>query len=211
MGHHDKELESGIFIGNQVDKSNLKNPISRRLVRGFDAAAQSALDGLSPQSLHEVGCGEGRLTRLIAERYGIEVLATDFSDGIVAENKAGNANPKIRYEQASAYDLRNEEHSRDIVVCCEVLEHLEEPERGLRTLRDLQARAYVFSVPNEPIWRILNMMRGKYWSDWGNTPGHLNHWSNRSFARLLSETGFKVDRALNPFPWLMVVATRSID
>ena len=27
------------------------------------------------------------------------------------------------------------------------------------------------------------MARGAYWSELGNTPGHLNHWSRRSFVR----------------------------
>ena len=208
MSHHDKELESGVFIGNQVDKSDLRNPISRYLVNGFDAAIHSALDALEPEAVHEVGCGEGRLSRMIVERYGIDVLATDFSEAIISENDKGNVDPKIRYEQASAYELRKETHHRDVVICCEVLEHLEEPQRGLRSLYDLDARGYVFSVPNEPIWRILNMVRGKYWSDWGNTPGHLNHWSYSSFEELLNRSGFRVDRSLNPFPWLMVLARR---
>lgn len=207
MSHHDKELESGVFIGNQVDKSQLKNPISRRLVEGFDRAALSALDSIQPKNLHEAGCGEGRLTRMIAERYGIEVLATDFSNAIIDENSAANRNSKIQYEQASVYELNPESHKRDTVVCCEVLEHLEEPRQGLRALRALEARAYLFSVPHEPIWRVLNMARGKYWADWGNTPGHLNHWSARSFAEILKGEGFAVERSLNPFPWLMAVAT----
>ena len=40
-------------------------------------------------------------------------------------------------------------------------------------------RHLLVSVPREPLWRMLNMARGAYWSDLGNTPGHLNHWSRR--------------------------------
>lgn len=205
MQNHREKLEDGIYIGNQINKAELKNPISRRLVQGFDKALFSALDELNPTSVHEVGCGEGRLTRSIVERYDLDVLATDFSKEIIDSNRINSDNPKIEYEQASIYDLSSS-HRRDVVVCCEVLEHVENPEEALKSLVSLKARSYLLSVPNEPIWRILNMVRGKYWSDWGNTPGHLNHWSDSGFRRQLEESGFSVKRIMNPFPWLMVTA-----
>ena len=203
MENHDKQLEEGIFIGNQVDKSNLSNPISRKLVSGFDQKLFKTLDKIQPSSLHEVGCGEGRLTRLIRDRYSIEVLASDFSEAIISENLKGDST-SIDFRHLSIYDLDPVVHQRSVIVCCEVLEHLEEPERGIQALRSLNADDYLVSVPREPIWRVLNMARFKYLSDWGNTPGHLNHWSPKSFYRILSDHGFQVLEVLNPFPWIMV-------
>ena len=203
---HDKQLEEGIYIGNQVDKSNLSNPISRKLVAGFDAELLQALDRIQPKSLHEVGCGEGRLTRLIRDRYQIDVLASDFSEALIGENLQGDCEG-IDFRHLSIYDLNTEDHRRSVVVCCEVLEHLEDPMLGLRALRDLNADHYIFSVPREPIWRILNMLRLKYWSALGNTPGHLNHWSPRVFYRAVESSGFQVEEVLNPFPWIMVSLT----
>jgi len=46
--------------------------------------------------------------------------------------------------------------------------------------------------------------RGAYWPALGNTPGHLNHWSRRSFARLLSHHG-EVVELRSPFPWTMLL------
>lgn len=203
MQSHDKQLEEGIYIGNQVDKANLNNPIARKLVAGFDSRLFQALDVIQPNSLHEVGCGEGRLTRMIRDRYQIEVLASDFSESLVEENLRGD-HRAIDFKHLSIYDLNPESHRRQTVVCCEVLEHLESPGRGLKSLRRLNADHYVFSVPREPIWRILNVARFQYLRDWGNTPGHLNHWSPRSFYRDLENNGFKIEQVLNPFPWIMV-------
>ena len=58
--------------------------------------------------------------------------------------------------------------------------------------------------PSEPLWRLLNMVRGASWSELGNTPGHLNHWSKRSFVRLLSRHG-DIAEVRSPFPWTMAL------
>jgi hypothetical protein len=59
-------------------------------------------------------------------------------------------------------------------------------------------------VPHEPLWRILNVARGAYVQDLGNTPGHLNHWSRAGFKRLLSAHG-QVVETRSPFPWTMLL------
>ena len=60
-------------------------------------------------------------------------------------------------------------------------------------------------MPFEPIWRIGNMARGRYLRDLGNTPGHVNHWTNRGFTTLVGTHFEVVDRA-TPLPWTMVLA-----
>ena len=69
---HDRRAERGILIGNQVDKDNVGNPIARRMVAGFDAALEGLIAAVQPRpgSVHEVGCGEGRLSRPIACAVG---------------------------------------------------------------------------------------------------------------------------------------------
>ena len=70
--------------------------------------------------------------------------------------------------------------------------------------KDLDSRFLLVSVPREPLWRALNMARGAYLKDLGNTPGHLNHWSKRGFVQLLSRYGNVVE-ARSPFPWTMLL------
>ena len=41
----------------------------------------------------------------------------------------------------------------------------------------------------------------------GNTPGHVNHWTKRGFLRLLSSCGFQTDIVKSPLPWTMVLGT----
>ena len=202
---HDGRVQDGIPIGNQIDKSQLTNPLARRLVAGFDHALFSLIASLRPHpaSVHEVGCGEGRLTRLLRDHLKVPVHATDFSREIIQENQS-RAHEGIHYEARSIYELQPDRDGAGLIVCCEVLEHLEDPTRGLAALRRLGAAAYILSVPREPLWRVLNMARGQYLRTLGNTPGHLNHWSVRGFEEFLSAGGFRVEKCLQPLPWTMV-------
>jgi 2-polyprenyl-3-methyl-5-hydroxy-6-metoxy-1,4-benzoquinol methylase len=203
-GAHRRQAENGVLIGNQVDKSQLGNPLARKLVAGFDAALFALIDAgpTAPATVHEVGCGEGRLSRHLRDRLGVPVRASDFSRELVAENQA-RAEPGIEYLVRSIYDLDPVADQADLVVCCEVLEHVERPEEALAALRRLDARAYILSVPREPLWRLLNLVRGKYPGALGNTPGHLNHWSRAGFLKFLASGGFEVERCLQPLPWTM--------
>jgi SAM-dependent methyltransferase len=205
-GAHRHEAEGGILIGNQLDKSQLGNPIARRLVAGFDAALFAMIARVQPppETVHEVGCGEGRLSRLLHARLGLPIRASDFSTTLIAENEA-RAEPGIGYVARSIYDLEPASDRADLIVCCEVLEHLERPAEALAALRALGAAAYIFSVPREPLWRILNLARGQYFGALGDTPGHLQHWSHRGFVRFLGANGFQVTAGLQPLPWTMVL------
>ena len=71
----------------------------------------------------------------------------------------------------------------EAVVCTEVLEHLEEPEKALRELLRVTRRWVILSVPREPLWRVLNMVRGAYLRHFGNTPGHIGGFVERNFGK----------------------------
>ena len=97
-----------------------------------------------------------------------------------------------------------------MVVCSEVLEHLEEPENALKKINEITAdKGYILlSVPNEPIWRICNMARGKYLKQLGNTPGHIQHWSKRTFCKMLTKNNMRIIETKTPFPWTMVLIAK---
>jgi hypothetical protein len=91
-----------------------------------------------------------------------------------------------------------------LAAAIEVLEHVPDPRRTLVEMTRVAARHLLVSVPREPLWRGLNMARGAYLRDLGNTPGHVNHWSARSFVRLLRDYG-EVTEARSPVPWTMLL------
>ena len=200
--------EQGIVVGNTYDKYGSRNPLVRRIMAGFVSDLQDLVDLTEPSSIHEVGCGEGYWT-LLWKAQGRSVCGSDFSRAAIElarKNALEQGLGGELFRQRSIYDLNPAEDSADLVVCCEVLEHLESPEMALRVLRKIARRRAIFSVPREPIWRMLNMARGQYWSQLGNTPGHLQHWSRGSFTALVSRY-FKIDETRSPLPWTMLLCS----
>ena len=53
-------------------------------------------------------------------------------------------------------------------------------------------------------WRMLNMARGKYWADLGNTPGHLQHWNSKHFVALIARH-MDIVAVAKPIPWTFVL------
>jgi hypothetical protein len=85
-----------------------------------------------------------------------------------------------------------------------VLEHLEQPDIGLVALQKVATDYVILSVPCEPLWRVLNLARGKYISNFGNTPGHIQHWSSSEFIALVGRY-FDIVEVKNPLPWTMIL------
>ena len=93
-----------------------------------------------------------------------------------------------------------------LVAAIELLEHVEDPARALAELARVARSHLLVSVPREPLWRALNVARGAYVRDLGNTPGHLNHWSKVGFHSLLTDYG-TVQEVRTPFPWTMLLVS----
>jgi len=199
--------EAGIVVGNTFDKYNSRNPVVRWMMRGFAANLNSLVKKAAPKSIYETGCGEGFWV-LQWNAKGITAQGSDFSRKAIAIARA-NARQQGFSEDLfhirSIYELSVEQNGADLVVCCEVLEHLEEPEKALQILATVAQGYILLSVPREPLWRLLNMARGKYLNALGNTPGHVQHWNTRTFLKMV-ERYFSILEVRKPLPWIMVLA-----
>jgi ubiquinone/menaquinone biosynthesis C-methylase UbiE len=178
--------------------------IAAGLVNGFYRALASLCSGIAPQSVLEVGCGEGFGTQRIHEMLPPDTVfrALDVETRLV--EATARRNPDVPVTLGSIYALPEQDRSLDLVLALEVLEHLEDPVRALSELQRISRRWVVTSVPREPLWRFLNLCRLRYVTDLGNTPGHLQHWSSRSFVRLISQFG-EVLAVRRPLPWTIVL------
>ncbi|MGH2922568.1 MAG: class I SAM-dependent methyltransferase, partial [Solirubrobacterales bacterium] len=139
-------------------------------------------------------------------RAGVEVRGSDaFADVIaLARERAAAEGLAIRFEARAVQELEPGRDGAELVVCCEVLEHLPDPGEAIAKLGEIARPWLLVSVPREPLWRALNLARLAYVGDLGNTPGHVNHWSRRGFLRLLGER-FEVVEARGPLPWTIAL------
>ena len=195
-------IETG---GNITDKYGSSNPLVRRAMAGFLGQLDELVERTGATDAHEVGCGEGELAIRLARR-GIHVRGTDAFPQVLEEarERARVGGVEIEFEATPAEALEPERHGAELIVCCEVLEHLEDPERALDVLASLARPWLIASVPREPLFRGLNLARLSWVRHLGNTPGHLNHWSKREFVRFLTRR-FEVVEVRSPTPWTMVL------
>jgi 2-polyprenyl-3-methyl-5-hydroxy-6-metoxy-1,4-benzoquinol methylase len=191
--------------GNTFDKYGSANPVVRRLMGGFHATLDELWARAAPSSILDVGCGEGVLTAEWAERLGDgRIVGIDLDDPKLRTEWERRSRPNLEFRAEEATSLSFADGEFDMACAIEVLEHVPEPEATLAEMARVASGHLLVSVPREPLWRGLNVARGAYVRDLGNTPGHVNHWSKRAFVSLLSQFG-TVEAARSPFPWTMVL------
>lgn len=198
--------EDGIVVGNVYDKYGSQNPIVGKIMQGFHKALTDLVNKVGPARIHEIGCGEGYWV-LHWAKQGIAARGSDFSQKAIElarQNAKVDGLPEDLFEVRSIYELDKQRDGADLVICCEVMEHLECPEEGLSALQRIVTDYLILSVPREPLWRLLNLARLKYVRDFGNTPGHVQHWSKRGFLAFASKF-FQVQEVRTPVPWTMLL------
>jgi 2-polyprenyl-3-methyl-5-hydroxy-6-metoxy-1,4-benzoquinol methylase len=186
------------------------NWITRRLLEGFFGEIETMVRGLPLSSVVEIGCGEGFSTQRIRKFLPPQVQfeASDVEDRLV--EAARRANPDVVFRRESIYEMERPARSVDLVFVLEVLEHLQEPARAMEQACRLSRRWVLASVPREPLWRLMNLGRGKYWARGGNTPGHVQHWTSRGFSRFMGRYGCVV-AVRRPIPWTIVLVDLTAD
>ena len=196
---------AAVEAGNFYDKYATSNPIERRMVAGFLKAVAELAARSGARGAHEVGCGEGELAMMLARR-GIAIRGSDLSAEVVAEaqGRADAAGLDIPFRAGALETMDPARDAAELIVCCEVLEHVPDPHAAVGSLARLASPWLLASVPREPLWRALNMARGRYLGELGNTPGHLNHFTRRRFHSLLAER-FELVEARAPLPWSMAL------
>ncbi len=201
MSDVDKFAHPDFFKG----KYDHENVVTRPILANFFASVHALFPDEAKKIL-EVGCGPGHSTQRLSRMLpGRTYDASDVDPTLVSYTQ--ERNPTLHITCESIYDLSHPTSSYDVVLSLEVFEHLADPPRALDEVFRVTNRWAILSVPNEPLWRILNMCRGKYWSQLGNTPGHVNHWSQDEFVRFV-ENRFHVLSVESPIPWTVLLCEK---
>lgn len=201
-----QQADLEIVAGNVYDKYNTGNPVYRRLVDGYFNSLTELLHLVDAVNVLEVGCGEGHMADFSRKQTPkSSFYAIDVAESILSE--ARGAYSRIEFSCANAYRLPFASRQFDLVLALESLEHMLDAESAVGEIQRVCNPYLLASAPQEPIWRILNFLRGAYVSNFGNTPGHVRHWSPRQFVELLSGR-FEVLELRMPFPWTMALCRR---
>ncbi|MGB9724470.1 MAG: class I SAM-dependent methyltransferase [Chloroflexia bacterium] len=193
-----------------LQKYRNPNPLQRYLLRRFLARVQALVGPLQNRSVLDVGCAEGFVLRALQQKmpHSGPLVGIDV-DG-AALRRGREWHPGISFCQGNALALPFPDHSFDLVLCLEVLEHLERPRQALREIARVARYQVLISVPHEPFFRLANLLRGKHLKRMGDDPEHLHHWGMAGFRRLLQER-FLIQALSCPFPWLLALVTPQDD
>ena len=195
----------GIVTGNTFDKYGSQNPLVRLLMAGFERNLTDLFASAEPESVLDIGCGEGVLThRWATEIAPGRVVGIDLDDPQLAAQWAERSAPNLEFIVQRAERLPFADDEFDLASAIEVLEHVPDPGHTLSEMARCARRHLLVSVPKEPLWRALNLARGAYWRQRGNTPGHINHFSRAAIVSLCAQYG-EVIETRSPFPWTMVL------
>lgn len=188
--------------------------IGGKLLSGYFKNVKKLLDvsGVTEGRAIELGCGEGFSTERLRAMLptAIQLDASEYVSSLVPLAQAKN--PTVTITVENIYELQHEPETYDLVFLLEVLEHLDHPEQALEQIAKIlkPGGKLILGVPREPIWRVLNMARGKYLKDFGNTIGHLNHWGSKGLVNFMKTHFGLVLEKKQPLPWTLVLAEKPL-
>lgn len=184
-------------------KYTSKNPLKKFFINRFLDTLISLIAFLSPQKILDAGCGEGFILHKLYEHKIGKTLEGIDSSGIAIKT-GKKIHSFLDLKIADIYNLPYKNNSFDLVVCTEVLEHLENSKAALNDILRVSSRYLLLTVPNEPWWTLFN------YTKWGKDIGHINHWSSSSFQKFITNnSSLRILKVKHPFPWTMILAEKS--
>lgn len=189
------------------EKHQHRNPIQRHLINNFYNEFFRMLKRTNSEKILDVGCGEGvTLDKIQQLKIGRKLEGVDnFEDAIAIGTKTF---PDLTLKIADIYNLPYKDNSFDMVLCNEVLEHLEKPQDAIKELRRVSSKFLLLSVPHEPWFRLANFFRGRHVRRFGNHPEHIQHWTSAQFIKFLKKNKLKVKDQKLPFAWNLVLVQK---
>lgn len=110
----------------------------------------------------DIGCQIPNLHKKLNQKYKITLA---------------DLNP--RHKTIKKQDIRNlsfKDNSFDIVLCQQVLEHIDEPVKAILELKRVYKNQLIISVPNEPFFTILRLFSWEKEHLWAITPRLLKKY-----------------------------------
>ena len=145
----------------------------------------------------DIGCGAGHLGEAIKKRQPCVVYGVEVND--TAARRSQLRLDQVWNGDVETIDLNLPPESLDVIVCGDVLEHLQRPQELLRRLRAMLRPdgQLIASVPNVSHHSILSSLLAGNWTY--ESAGlldetHLRFFTLREAEKLLFRAGLRIDR-----------------
>lgn len=207
-------MEKNSYNTGNYDKHMTKNKLKKVMVNKLnEKIIDSILDVKTKSNLEsinilDVGCGEGFISRLVKDRIpDNEIVGVEYS--IEALEIARKLNPDITFYQGDIYNLDFKDDAFDLVICTEVLEHLQKPEKAIKEIIRVASKGVIITVPNEPWFCLGNLLVLKNVKRLGNPKDHINHWTAFNFRKFILSAGAEFIFLFGKsFPWNIAVGMK---
>ena len=153
----------------------------------------------------DVGCGDGGAILFCAER-GAEIIAVDIDSEVIAGIASGLANSPAKTYSTHVSDSNPLPLSDAIatrVICSEVLEHVDDPEKVLAELVRIgkPGARYLLTVPDS---LQENMQKHVAPDSYFKKPNHIRVIERQQFANMVRDAGLVIEeQAYYGFYWGM--------
>lgn len=191
---------------NEQTKYISNNPLVKIANSRFLNSVSNLCKQIAENNILDCGCGEGIVMNHLKKKIS-RARFVGFDIDKTSVNLAKKLNPSSKISLGSIYKISQKENSFPLLLCMEVLEHLDEPEKALSEIKRVTSKYAIISVPCEPFFSLSNILRLKYLKSLGNTPGHINRWSIPSFRSLISKY-FIIEKEVYPFPWMVFLVSK---
>lgn len=177
------------FDADSYDSSNIRkyqteNWLYQKHIEQFQACLFELLDRGHPASVLDAGCGEGFVLKYL-KKHRPDVSLTGIDRNAEAVAYAQKVlQVDANFHVGDLYDLPFADDSFDTVLCSEVLEHLDQPERAVEELKRVARSHVLITVPREPYFRWLNNLSQLL--GLSPDPGHVQFWSHRTFQEFIN-------------------------
>ena len=170
--------------------------------------------GPRPRSLYDAGGGEGAFAYYVARKFpSWTVVVADNDAETIERGQRIKQELSLRNLEVRTADLRDpgEEERYDVVMCSDVLEHIDEDDRVVKHLAHALRPGGVLIVtsPSVPQPRHLGLVKRRE-RRIGFSPSDYGHvrdgYSERQLTVLLDDAGLEVEtvrRTFGPFGTLM--------
>lgn len=161
------------------------------------------LVGEAPRRVLDIGCGQGELAYLARQR-GHHVVGVDLKP------------PRFELDEFIAADIAAglpiaPDRRFDVIVLADVLEHLQDPLKLLRSARRHLAPdgRMLVSLPNAVHWSVRALVgsgRFDYTNQGIMDRGHMRFFTLASAKRLFDDANLRVKSCMTtPIPWELVI------